>query len=70
MSEVITITLSKENCVALENLTTNNQIDDIVNQAIRDYLFSRQLKELRAKMTQGIEKLGITSDEDVFAATS
>ena len=70
MSDVITITLSPENRSALENLSRREQVDDIVNQAISDYLFIRQFREIRTRMVKGIEKFGIRSDDDVFALVS
>ena len=70
MSNVITITLSPENLNALESLSREGQIDDIVNQAISDYLFIHGFRELRARMVKGIEDFGIRSDDDVFALVS
>lgn len=37
------------------------KIDDIVNQALSDYLFVHRFRELRARMIKGIEDLGIRS---------
>jgi len=70
MPNVITITLSPENRNALESLNRRGQIDDIINQAISDYLFVYRFRELRARMIKGIEDFGIRSDDDVFALTS
>ena len=70
MSNVITITLSSENRAALEDLGKQERIDDIINQAISDYLFIRRFREIRARMVKGIEKIGIRSDEDVFTLVS
>lgn len=70
MSNTITITLSTENRAALEALREQERIDDIINQAIRDYLFIRRFREVRARMIKGIEKFGVRSDDDVFEMVS
>ena len=70
MPNVITITLSPENRTALESLNRRGKIDDIINQAISDYLFVHRFRELRARMVKGIEEFGIRSDDDVFALAS
>jgi meiotically up-regulated gene 157 (Mug157) protein len=70
MPNVITVTLSPENRSALENLSRREQIDDIINRAISDYLFIHQFRELRARMIKGIENFGIRSDDDVFNLAS
>ena len=58
-----------ENRAALEELKLE-RVDDIVNQALADYLFIRRFRELRARMSKGIEKLGVRSDEDVYKLVS
>lgn len=72
MTDTITISLTPENQLALEELGRQEQegIDDIINQALSDFLFIRRFREIRARMTKGIEKLGIDSDDDVFKLVS
>jgi len=70
MPDVITITLSPENRLALENLGQPEQVEAIINQALRDYLFIRHFRDLRARMMKNIEALGVQSDEDVFRLTA
>jgi len=70
MTDTITISLTPENQTALEELGTQERIDDIINQALSDFLFIRRFREIRMRMTKGIEKLGIRSDDDVFALAS
>lgn len=66
MPNTITITLSSENRAALEDLGKEARVDDIINQALRDYLFIRRFRDIRARMLQGIEKFRVRSDWDVF----
>lgn len=70
MSNTITITLSSANRAALEYLGDKERLNDIINQALGDYLFLRRFREVRSRMTNGIENLGIRSDDDVFARAS
>jgi len=70
MTDTITISLSPENRAALEDLGTQESMDEIINQALSDYLFLRRFREIRARMIKGIEKFGIRSDDDVFALAS
>lgn len=69
MSNVITITLPSENRAALEELKPE-RVDEIVNQALADYLFIRRFRDLHARMTRGMERFGVRSDDDVFALVS
>ena len=69
MPNVITVTLTSENRAALEELKPE-RVDEIVNQALADYLFVRRFRDLRARMTKGIERFGVRSDDDVFALVS
>lgn len=66
MLNTITITLSSENRAALEDLGKQEPLDDIIDQALRDYFFVRRFRELRSRMIKGIEEIGFRSDDDVF----
>lgn len=70
MTEQITISLSPENQAALVYLDVAESVEEIINQALRDYLFLRRFRDIRARMGKGIEKLGVRSDDDVFALAS
>ena len=70
MTDVITITLSPKNRAALEALGKQERVDDIINQALRDYIFIRRFRDLRARMVKDIGKRGIRSDDDVFKQVS
>jgi Arc/MetJ-type ribon-helix-helix transcriptional regulator len=43
---------------------------DLIRESLREYLFIRRFRTLRAKMTAKAQKQGILSDEDVFALIS
>ncbi len=72
MRETISISLSEEikseldEAVQAEGLTRS----DVVRQALRDYLFLRKFRALRAEMMTDAQSQGIFTDEDVFKIVS
>jgi len=43
---------------------------DVVRQALRDYLFNRRLRALRARMLPRAQSTGVITDDDVFSRVS
>ncbi len=43
---------------------------DLVRQALRDYLFARRFRHLRAEMVSRAQAQGIFTDDDVFDRVS
>lgn len=72
MRETISISLSEEikteldEAVQAEGLTRS----DVVRQALRDYLFLRKFRTLRAEMMTEAQSQGIFTEEDVFKIVS
>ena len=72
MRETISISLPEEvkseldAAVRAEGLSRS----DVVRQALRDYLFLRKFRLLRAEMMTKAEAQGIFTDEDVFTRVS
>ena len=68
MQATINISLSKEVRAALEDLTRKEglQVEDVINEAVRQYLFFRRLALLRERLSVRAQALGISSEEDVF----
>lgn len=68
MQATINISLSKEVRAALEDLTRREgiQVEDVINEAVRQYLFFRRLTLLRERLSVKAQALGISSEEDVF----
>jgi len=72
MAETITVVLPQEIRLALEEIESKEGIapGDIVTEAVREYLFFRQLRLLRERMTAKAQSLGIYTEEDVFRQVS
>jgi Arc/MetJ-type ribon-helix-helix transcriptional regulator len=72
MRETLTVSLSPEMKVALDKLTRQEGLSrsDVVRESLRNYLFLRQFRALRAKMTAKAKVQGIYTDQDVFDRTS
>ena len=72
MQKTITITLPKELRAALDDLTRREGIppDQLIAEAVREYLFFRQLHLLRERMIAKAKAQGIHSDQDVFDRVS
>lgn len=72
MRETITISLPKEVKQQLDKATQDEGLSrsDIVREALRDYLFIRKFRDLRARMVARAELQGIYTDRDVFDRVS
>jgi metal-responsive CopG/Arc/MetJ family transcriptional regulator len=70
--ESVTISLPEELKAELDRLTATDGVSrsDVVREALREYLFDRQLQELRRKMIPYAEAQGVFTDEDVFREIS
>ena len=72
MRETISISLSKEIKTELDEVVQAEGLtrSDVVRQALRDYLFLRRFRTLRAEMMTEAQSQGIFTDEDVFKIVS
>jgi len=72
MPESITIILQPEVQSALDELITKegSSTEVIINEALKEYLFFKQLRSLRERMTTYARSKGIYTDDDVFNIVS
>jgi predicted transcriptional regulator len=72
MQETITITLPAEVKLTLDELTRKEGIspNELIGEAIRDYLFFRQFRLLRERMIPKAQTQGVYTDQDVFDRVS
>lgn len=72
MRESVTISLPEDLKTELDRLTATDGVSrsDVMREALREYLFARQLQELRRKMIPYAEAQGVFTDEDVFREIS
>ncbi len=72
MQETITITLPKEIQLALDDVTQKEGIspNDLISEAIKEYLFFRRLRLLRERMIVKAQAQGIYTEQDVFERVS
>ena len=72
MQESITILVPSELKVALDELTRNAGAspDELVGEAIKQYLFVRRFRSLRERMAPKAQSRGILTDQDVFDRVS
>lgn len=72
MRETITISVPKEIKAELDKIVHDEGISrsDIVRESLRDYLFMRRFRQLRARMLAKTQAQGIFMDEDVFKRVS
>lgn len=72
MQTNISISLPKEVRSALDDLTRKEGVsaDEVISEAVREYLFFHKLKLLRDRMSVKAKKLGVFSDRDVFDRVS
>jgi metal-responsive CopG/Arc/MetJ family transcriptional regulator len=70
--ESISISLPEDLKAEIDRYTRAEGISrsDLVREALRDYLFSRRLRELRRELMPYAEAQGIYTDEDVFREVS
>ena len=72
MQEQITVLVPSELKVALEQLTRSAgaSSDELVGEAIKQYLFVRRFRTLRERMAPTARAQGIVTDQDVFDRVS
>ena len=72
MQATINLSLSNDVRIALDDLTRKEGVaaEDVINEAVRQYLFFRRLTLLRERLSLQAQKLGINSEDDVFRLIS
>lgn len=72
MQTNISVSLPQELRSALDDLTRKEGIsaDEVISEAVREYLFFRKLRLLRDRMSAKAKKLGVFGDQDVFDRVS
>jgi len=72
MVQSITVTLPADVQQALDDLTRKEGIprDELIGEAVKEHLFLRQFRSLRARMVAEAQAQGIVTDEDVFDRVS
>lgn len=72
MQATINISLSNDVRTALDDLTRKEGVaaDDVINEAVRQYLFFRKLTLLRERLSVKAQELGINNEDDVFRLIS
>ena len=72
MRSTITISVPEELKSEIEKLSRADGVSrsDIVREAMRDYLFVRRFRSLRASMTRQAAAGGVYTDQDVFDRVS
>ncbi len=68
MQSTINVSLSKEVRAALEDLTRKEGVraEEVINEAVKQYLFFRRLTLLRERLSAKAQKMGVFKEEDVF----
>lgn len=68
MTQSITVTLPADVKQALEEYTRKEGVapDDLIGEAVKEYLFLRKFRSLREKMAVKAQQHGIVTDKDVF----
>jgi len=72
MRETITISLPKKLKKILDKISAQEGISrsDILRESLREYLFLRRFRMLRAQLITKAQAQGIHTDEDVFKLVS
>ncbi|MEX0600367.1 MAG: ribbon-helix-helix domain-containing protein [Rhodothermales bacterium] len=72
MRETVSISLPEDVKDALDEAVAEEGVSrsDLVRQALRDFLFVRQFRQLRQRLIPHAEAQGIYSDEDVSKCVS
>ncbi len=72
MQEMITITLSPEIKLSLDEVTREENLSpsNLIEEAIEEYLFFRRFRLLRERMIPKAQAQGIYTDQDVFDRVS
>ena len=72
MTETLKVSLPENIRAELEKLTQEEGLSagEILREALREYLFIRRFRSLRARMMAKAQARGIYTDEDVFGRIS
>ncbi len=72
MQAPINLSLPKETRAALEELTRTEglPVEDVINEAVKQYLFFRKLTLLRERLSAKAQARGISNEKDVFNLVS
>jgi predicted transcriptional regulator len=72
MQQSITVHLSSDLKVALDELTrtAGASPDELVGEAVKQYLFVRRFRSLREKLASKGQSTGVLTDQDVFDRVS
>ena len=72
MQKNITINLPAKMRSAIDDVTKEDgtSVDDVIREAITEYLFFRRLRSLRERMIAKAQSQGIYTDQDVFERVS
>jgi len=68
MRKTITISLPNDVKRDLDKATAEEGLSrsDVIRESLRDYLFMRRFRQLRARMMAKAQAQGIHTDDDVF----
>jgi metal-responsive CopG/Arc/MetJ family transcriptional regulator len=72
MRQALTVSIPKALKEELDRVSAQEGVSrsDIVRESLRDFLFVRRYRTLRARMMAKAKKHGIFSDQDVFDRVS
>ena len=72
MRETITISVPAEIKEEIDKVVRDEGISrsDVIRESLRDYLFMRRFRQLRARMLAKAQAQGVYTDEDVFKKVS
>lgn len=72
MRETVTVSLTKEIREELDRVARREGVSrsDLIRESLRDFLFIRNFRRLRARMRAKAEGQGIYTDKDVFDRVS
>ena len=72
MRETVSISLPEEIKTELDKAVVEEGLSrsDLVRQAVKDFLFIRRFRSLRARLVSQTQATGLFNDEDVFERIS
>lgn len=72
MRDNISISVSKQINAQLKRLVAEEGVSrsEIVREALQEYLWRRELRDLRARAVPRAQAMGVHTDEDVFKGVS
>ena len=72
MRETVTVSLTKEIKQELDKVARHEGVSrsDLIRESLRDFLFVRNFRRLRARLRAKAEAQGIYKEEDVFNRVS